>query len=265
MAKAAGSRRAPPRASVGGAAALIVLLLVAALFLFLFNPIPPRSAADVSSVAQTTAGSEEPNFVQSPSTAPQPSPTTLEPSPIDTATAAPPPAAPAEAAPLPPPPDGAPGAPCAPAGLGIPQMGVKAPVVRVGLDADGNLAAPSDADKKKAGYYANGVLAGSSRGSIIMDGHTYRDGTAIFQTDFDSKARVGMTVELSCQLGGSFTYRVGEVKLDLNVSDYSRFVDARRLYAPDGPPQIVLITCTDWNAINRTYDHRAILIATPTS
>ncbi len=141
-------------------------------------------------------------------------------------------------------------------------MGVDAPVVRIGLDASGNLGAPSDADKKKAGWYPNGVLAGSRRGSIIMDGHTYRDGSAIFTTNFDSTARVGMTVGLSCG-GGTFPYRISELKLNLNVGDYSGFVDGRRLYAPDGPPQIVMVTCTDWNPLSGTFDRRAILIATP--
>jgi len=143
-------------------------------------------------------------------------------------------------------------------------MGVDAPVVRIGLDASGNLGVPSDADKKKAGWYPNAVLAGSSRGSIIMDGHTYRDGSAIFTTSFDSTVRVGMTVGLSCG-GGTFPYRISELKLNLNVGDYSGFVDGRRLYAPDGPAQIVMVTCTDWNPVSGTYDRRAILIATPMS
>ncbi len=143
-------------------------------------------------------------------------------------------------------------------------MGVQAPVVEVGLDPHGNLGVPSDADKAKAGWYPS-VPAGAPKGSVIMDGHTYHDESAIFKTDFGARARVGMTLTLGCASGGSFAYVVGEVIPALEVAEYSSLVDSRRLYASDGPPQVVLVTCTDWNPIRRDYDHRGILVAQPVS
>jgi hypothetical protein len=152
--------------------------------------------------------------------------------------------------------------PCAPTGLSIPELGVEAPVVQIGLDANGSLGAPSDADKKKAGWYPT-TLAGAARGSVLLTGHTYHDETAIFRTDFSRSAHVGMTVQLTCSSGATFSYRVTEAKLDLQVGNYSAFVDSHHLYAADGPAQVVIITCTDWNPIRRDYDERGVLIATP--
>lgn len=109
------------------------------------------------------------------------------------------------------------------------------------------------------------VLAGADRGTVIMTGHTYHDETAIFKTSFNQTAHVGMTVQVSCEGVGSFSYRVSDAKLDLPVEKYSAFVDSSGLYSADGPAQLVIITCTDWNAIRRDYDQRGILIATPTN
>lgn len=280
-----GERRATSKGPAIGLVALVALLLAAAVFMFVVNPIPPPSA-EGSPVAPITSSAQEPDSTTSsspvPTTATETVPTETAPStptsaPLASSPSAPPPAPAAKAVPPPAPAPApqavpaaapqaaaAPSAPCAPSGFSIPAMGIDAPVVRIGLDASGNLGVPSDADKKKAGWYPNAVLAGSRLGSIIMDGHTYRDGSAIFTTSFDSTVRVGMTVGLSCG-GGTFPYRISELKLNLNVGDYSGFVDGRRLYAPDGPPQIVMVTCTDWNPVSGTFDRRAILIATPMS
>ena len=77
---------------------------------------------------------------------------------------------------------------CRPKGLVIPEHAVDAPVVEVGLDDRGNLGTPEAADRDKAGWYPS-VLAGSPRGTVILDSHTYVDGSAIFKTDFDRRVR----------------------------------------------------------------------------
>ncbi len=153
--------------------------------------------------------------------------------------------------------------PCNPLGLTIPDLGVNASVVPVGLAADGSLGTPSDADKRKAGWFPNSVLVGSAHGTVIMDGHTYHDETAIFRTDFNVRARAGMSVQLLCVNGNTFNYVTSEVVMDLSVSDYDSFVTSRRLYATDGPARVVIITCTDWNPITRQYRSRGVLIAVP--
>lgn len=133
----------------------------------------------------------------------------------------------------------------------------------MGLAPNGTLGTPSDADKNKAGWYPT-VLAGSARGSILMDAHTYRDDSALLKTNFARTVGLGMSMRLSCLDGRSFTYRISEIQLHLSPGDYRAVVASRRLYAVDGPPQVVMVTCTDWDAIRGVWNNRAILIATPT-
>ena len=52
--------------------------------------------------------------------------------------------------------------------------------------------------------------------------------------------------------------------IDLTLQTYPTFVQSRGLYASDGPPQLILVTCTDWNPARRDWDQRAIVIASPT-
>ncbi len=153
--------------------------------------------------------------------------------------------------------------PCSPLGLIIPDLGVDASVVPVGLAADGSLGTPSDADKRKAGWFPNSVLAGSTRGTVIMDGHTYHDQSAIFRTDFNVRARAGMAVRLVCVTGNTFDYVTSEVVTDLSPSQYDAFVANHLLYATDGPPKVVIVTCTGWSPIIRQYQSRGVLIAVP--
>jgi len=151
---------------------------------------------------------------------------------------------------------------CPPSRLTIPTLGIDSPVVRIGLEVDGTLGTPGDADKNKAGWYPT-VMLGAQRGTVLMDGHTYHDDSALFKNSLPRTAQVGMTMQLSCADGRAFDYKVSELNLDLTPDTYPAFVDARELYSPDGPPQVVIITCAGWDAIHRLWNSRAVLIATP--
>ncbi|TQM62843.1 class F sortase [Humibacillus xanthopallidus] len=151
---------------------------------------------------------------------------------------------------------------CRPTGLVISALGVDARVTEIGLERDGSLGVPSERDRRKAGWYPS-VLAGSPRGTVLMDGHTYRDGSAIFTTDSTQRAHLGMAMRLSCANGAVVTYRLTQMHLDLTPETYPDFVSSRRLYAADGPAQLVMITCTGWSPLRQEWDNRAVLIATP--
>jgi len=232
---------------------LVAVLILTALYFVAFNPIPPQSDSEAppAPASSWTAATSGGSGWHSPAT---PSETAATPAGTDLS-GPPAPSPPLASAEKP---------ACVPRGLSIPELGVDAPVVQIGLDEYGNLGVPSDADKKKAGWFPS-TLPGSAQGSVIITGHTYHDETAIFRTDFNQIARVGITVQLPCSGGRTVAYRVTEAKLDLGVEDYAAFVDSHRLYATDGPAQVVIITCTDWNLIRRVYDHRGVLIATPTA
>lgn len=152
--------------------------------------------------------------------------------------------------------------PCRPTGLAIDALAIDASVTEIGLEPDGTLGVPSEADKRKAGWYPS-VLAGSSRGTVLMDAHTFRDDSALFKTDLKQTARLGMVLHLSCPDGRVFSYRLSELRTDLTPESYPDFVRARRLYASDGPAQLVMVTCTTWNVVRRVWENRAVLIASP--
>ena len=104
---------------------------------------------------------------------------------------------------------------------------------------------------------------GADHGTVILDAHTYHDDSAILKTSFPQKAHVGMAIQLHCADDRSRSYAATEVTVDLTVHSYPPLVESGRLYASDGPPQLVLVTCTDWSAARRDWDKRAIIIATP--
>jgi len=152
---------------------------------------------------------------------------------------------------------------CPPTNLAIPDLAVNAAVVPVGVERDGTLGTPSDADKDKAGWYPS-VLLGSDHGTLVLVAHTYHDNSAVLKTNFKQGARVGMSIQLQCADGRSQSYTASEVKVDLTLQTYPTFVQSRGLYASDGPAQLILVTCTDWNPARRDWDQRAIVIASPT-
>ncbi len=157
---------------------------------------------------------------------------------------------------------GPPGAPCRPARFSLAPLGIDTTVVTLTLTPEGDLGTPSAAARGSAGWFPS-VLAGASRGTVLMDGHTYHDGSAIFQTTFKQQVRTGMTMRLSCADGRTFSYRISEVVLDLTPTTYPQFVTGRNLYSADGPPQLVMVTCTDYIPAQRVWANRAVVIATP--
>lgn len=151
---------------------------------------------------------------------------------------------------------------CRPVRFAMAGLGIDASVVTLSVTAEGDLGTPSDGERASAGWFPS-VLAGADRGTVLMDGHTYHDGSAIFSTSFKDQVRTGMVMRLSCPDGHAFSYRVSEVIVDVSPADYPSLVTGRNLYAPAGPPQLVMITCTDYIPAQRVWAHRAVVIATP--
>ncbi len=263
-----------PRWSTLAAGACITVLAAAGVSVALLRPITtpapapldvgysrsvPSSTTATSAVTETppapsAASSSSTGGVGSRTTAPATAVTVPVLPPASASVAAPPPGrvVPAIAA----------GEPCRPVRLAMAELGVDASVVTLSLTPEGDLGTPSDQDKTSAGWFPS-VLAGAARGTVLMDGHTYHDGSAIFRPTFKQQVRAGMVMRLSCSDGHAFSYRIAEVALDVSPDAFPSFVAKRALYASDGPPQLVMITCTDYNASRRVWDNRAILIATP--
>ncbi len=152
--------------------------------------------------------------------------------------------------------------PCRPVRFTMPALGIDAPIVGLSLTPDGDLGTPREADRASAGWFPS-VLAGAGRGTVLMDGHTYRDGSALFTPAFTQQVRTGMLMRLSCADGYAFSYQVSELTLDISAANYPKFVERRALYSAEGPSQLVMITCTDYVPERRVWANRAIIIATP--
>lgn len=130
-------------------------------------------------------------------------------------------------------------------------LGVDADVEQVGVDTQAEpdasggypLGDPEDIDD--IGWYAEGPQPGSGSGSVLLDGHTYLDGSAVFSSSFDEQAAVGQELTVQTSTGGVCTYRVTEVHTGVDkATEYADLVAREDLYRTDGAEQAVIITCS---------------------
>jgi hypothetical protein len=150
-----------------------------------------------------------------------------------------------------------------------PALGVNAAVERIGLDVDGSGAGVrrlgNPTDITRIGWYTDGPHPGSGTGTVLLDGHTYRDGSAVFGEDFPTRARAGQVVQTVQRDGSVCSYRVQRVWPAVDAHrDYPRIVASEHLYDQDGPERLFLATCGGrWDAAREDYDDISILVATP--
>ena len=91
-------------------------------------------------------------------------------------------------------------------------------------------------DQHKAGWYAAGPKPWSGMGTVLTNGHTYRDGSAIFQQDFAALVAVGQRIDLVLDNGTTCSYRISTVWRNVDaVQDYPQLVASERLYDQQGP------------------------------
>ena len=101
-------------------------------------------------------------------------------------------------------------------------------------------------------------------GTVLLDGHTYRDGSAVFGEDFPSRVRAGQLVQTVQQDGSVCSYQVDRVWPAIDArQDYPRIVASEHLYDPGGPERLFLATCGGrWNEAREDYDDITVLVAT---
>ena len=155
--------------------------------------------------------------------------------------------------------------------LRIPALGVDAPFERVGLDragrrdANGSLPLGTPTDRTHAGWYAAGPRPGSGTGTVLVDGHTYRDGSAIFQEDFAGRIATGQLIQLRQDNGSVCSYRVTRVWREISSAQaYPRLIASQHLYDFNGPERLLLATCGGtWNPSIGNYDDINVVLALP--
>lgn len=143
----------------------------------------------------------------------------------------------------------------APIRLGIPALGVDAPIVPVGVEARGTMEVPQDVST--AGWYRFGPLPGA-RGSAMVIGHV--DSRTQGPGVFFGLSKLPLGERIGIQLDGGPT--------QFFVSVARRFIDKDELpldlYARDGPPRLTLVTCGGgFDERSRSYSHNVVVYAVP--
>lgn len=158
----------------------------------------------------------------------------------------------------------------APGRLVYPALGVNAPFERIGLDrtarpdASGRYPIGNPRDRTNAGWYAAGPKPGAGKGTVITNGHTYRNGSAIFTENFANQIEANQLIHVVQADGGRCSYAVTRIWREVNAKrDYPRIVAGQKLYNFAGPERLLLVTCGgSWNAAAQNYDEISIVLAT---
>ncbi len=121
-----------------------------------------------------------------------------------------------------------------PVRLRIPEAGVDTSLIRLGLTAEGWIAAPKEWDV--AGWYQGGPRPGQSGQAVIVGHIDSRSGPAVF-VDLP-RLRIGAAIRVDRQDGTSVSFRVTSRRQV--AKDH---FPAQEVYAPTLDPSLLLITC----------------------
>ncbi|WP_337060410.1 class F sortase [Kineococcus sp. G2] len=144
----------------------------------------------------------------------------------------------------------------APVALRVPELGIDAPLDPVGVTPAGTMEVPERA--ARVGWYRFGPVPGAP-GSAVLAGHvdTARDGPGALHPL--ARAAAGQVVEVALADGAvrrfAVTARREVVKTELPVAE---------LFARDGPPRLVLVTCGgEFDEERRSYAANVVVVAEP--
>jgi len=141
-----------------------------------------------------------------------------------------------------------------PVELLVPDLGLRAPVVPIEMDADGVLTPPSDVHT--VGWWQRSARPGSREGQTLITGHSLRVGDGAL--DRIGEVARGAPVRVRVD-GRTATYRVTDVVTYDRAQVAAR---AQELFGQDRTDgRLVLVTCTDWNG--DVWERNVIVLAQP--
>ncbi|MFF6993961.1 class F sortase [Streptomyces sp. NPDC008313] len=120
--------------------------------------------------------------------------------------------------------------------LRIPHLGIKAPVVVIGLGRDRQLATPPVDKPRLVGWYKDGPAPGEKGTAIVVGHRDTRTGPAVFAAL--GQLPPGRPVEVRRADGRTAVYTVDAVR----TYDKAHFPD-KEVYGPSDRPELRLITC----------------------
>jgi hypothetical protein len=154
--------------------------------------------------------------------------------------------------------------PFRPVSVTVPDVVRGAPVVATGRDSSGVPGVPplTDAGKRELAWDAGGVRPGDPHGHVLMNTHTWPDGTALGNALL-THLHVGDLVVVRGGRGLQQCYRVHQ-RLVVPFPDSPRRV-LTRYYATTGTPRLALITCSGRRLGPGVWTHRTLWFARPVS
>jgi hypothetical protein len=148
-----------------------------------------------------------------------------------------------------------PTAPTGPATISIPAIGVQAPIVAVGLQADGAMQVP---DPDQVGWYKRGPRPGAP-GPAVLIGHVdHRTGPAVFYRL--RQLRPSDQILISHSDGTTTRFFVGRLEQHPKTA-----LPTSRIFTTAPGQWLRLVTCGGkWNPETRHYNDNVIVYASPT-
>ncbi|WP_405920606.1 class F sortase [Streptomyces longwoodensis] len=136
----------------------------------------------------------------------------------------------------------------------IPAIRVDAPVMPVGLDADGWVGAPPPEDPNLAGWFTGAVSPGE-KGTAVVVGHVDNtQGPAVFYSL--GALKKGNRVEVARQDGRTAVFEIYGVEV-FAKADFP----GDRVYASKGEPELRVITCGGGFSKQNGYDGNVVVFA----
>lgn len=135
-------------------------------------------------------------------------------------------------------------------------------VLSLGLDDQGQIAAPPKNLPRTASWWNQGPRPGSDAGKVVMSIHTYRNGGALGNEMFDGEPTMkpGDLITLTDAQGNKACYEFVEAR-KISVEDYDP--DSDVMVDFDGPPLLTIIICWDFNKETEDWDSRVFFYAKP--
>lgn len=145
-----------------------------------------------------------------------------------------------------------------PVRVAVPSIGVRAPLIRLGLDADGSVQVPPADRPDEAGWYEGGPTPGERGAAVILAHVDGPEGAAVF---YDlGKLRPGNRIEVTRADGGIAVFTVEAVERVRK----DRFPTSR-VYGPLDYAGLRLVTCGGtFDRSKRSYRDNIIVYAART-
>lgn len=142
--------------------------------------------------------------------------------------------------------------------LRIPSLGITAPVIGVGLDADRQLGTPPADKPRLVGWYEDGPAPGESGTAVAVGHRDTRAGAAVFAAL--GQVEPGRHIEVRRADGRTAVYTVDKVR----VFDRDRFPD-KEVYGTARRPELRVITCGGLYTHRTGYSSNVVVFAHLTS